>query len=97
MTLSRKDLRKQRQAESAPDEGDIRLDPEVLRAVAKKMREQHQRADVQMPSKIYILHKIRDDFIDALEGVADDTDDSVIRYIQQKDIHGEQEAGHALP
>lgn len=85
MTLSRRELRQQREIQALPN--DIRLDPEVLRAVAKKMRERNSEPNVNMPSKVYILKTVLFEFINSLEAVADDGEPAV-RFLQQKDTDG---------
>ena len=88
MTQSRRELRQQRQSSQTPPD-DIRLDPEVLRAVAKKMRERNSEPNVNMPSKVYILKTVLFEFIKSLEEVADESEPAV-RFLQQKDTDGQE-------
>jgi len=90
MTQSRRELRLQRGSESPIDANEIVLHPEVLRAVAKKMRERNPKPEPTMLAKNYILYSTIDEFIRGLEGVADDTD-GVIKFQQQRDTNGTEE------
>lgn len=89
MIQSRRELRLQRKTSLPILEDEIVLHPEVLRAVAKKMRERRPLPSVLMKPKDYILATVYHEFVDSLDAVADDTDDKVVKFIQQRDINGE--------
>ena len=89
MTQSRRELRLQRESSSPKTEEEITLHPEVLRAVAKKMRERRPAPYPLMKPRDYILATIYHEFVDGLEAVADDTDEKVVKFLpQQKDTDG---------
>lgn len=88
MTQSRRELRLQREDRLPTSEDEITLHPEVLRAVATKMRERRPRAHDRMTPKNYLLATVYHDFVDSIFEVADDTDDKVIKFNQQRDTDG---------
>ena len=88
MTQSRRELRLQRETSSPLQENEIVLHPEVLRAVAKKMRERRAFPDPMMKAKDYILATVYHDFVDALDAVADDTEEKAVKFIRQRDTDG---------
>lgn len=89
MGLTRRELRLLRESGDPSTEDEFYLHPEVLRAVAMKMRERNAPPNEKMKGKYYILASCLYEFIESLEAVADDTDEHSFRYVPQKDINGE--------
>jgi hypothetical protein len=91
MTQSRRELRLQRETSSPLSDDEIILHPEVLRAVAKKMRERRPAPYPLMKPKDYILATIYHEFVDGLDAVADDTEAKVVKFVpQQEDTDGSE-------
>ena len=89
MIQSRRELRLLRESSSPKTEEEITLHPEVLRAVAKKMRTRLPYPENRMPINRYILSDVYHKFVDALEAVADDTEHKVVKFLpQQEDTDG---------
>lgn len=95
MTQSRRELRLQRESDSPIADDEIVLHPEVLRAVAKKMRERWPKPHGLMKPKDYILATIYHEFVESIEEVANDgTETKVVKFIQQQeDTDGEGSQG----
>jgi len=91
MGPTRRELRLQREPEFPPKEDEIHLNPDVLRAVAMKMRERNAPPDIHMKVHEYTLSKIIYEIIESFEAVANDTQERAFKYVTpQKDIHGNE-------
>lgn len=91
METSRRERRLQRERQSPPTDIELDLPPEVFRAVATKMRTRMPVANERMPINRYILSKVFHEFVDALESVATDTEERVVKFSnQQRDTNGKE-------
>lgn len=96
MIQSRRELRLQRESKSPSSDSDIVLHPEVLRAVATKMRTRVPYPSERQLVKNHLLSTVYHEFVDALISVADDTEDKAVKFIPQQEVTNGPEGSNRI-